>query len=129
MNKEQAEISIQIALQLKQFHPDKSVIVVSPYSKQNEYVKNCSKINDITTVEHSSLDALQGAERDFVILNLTISGKQNNNTFINENGRFTVAVTRARLGLIIVGDLILMQKLCSWKQFIQMLKEKKNIVH
>uniref|UniRef100_A0A914QX97 DNA2/NAM7 helicase-like C-terminal domain-containing protein n=1 Tax=Panagrolaimus davidi TaxID=227884 RepID=A0A914QX97_9BILA len=126
-NERQAIEAVTIAQKLKENYPDYSLVIASTYSKQSDFIREHMKTNGIQGIETSSAD--QGDEKDFVVLNLVVSSNLTTkpNTFINDKGRFTVEVTRARLGCVIIGDLELMKKHSSWKQIIQMLEDTKSI--
>ena len=52
----------------------------------------------------NTVDAFQGQEADIVIYSITRSNKQANLGFLNDDARMNVALSRGKVGLIIVGD-------------------------
>lgn len=52
----------------------------------------------------ATVDSVQGREYDFIILTLVRSNAEQKVGFISNRGRANVALSRARYGLIIVGD-------------------------
>jgi superfamily I DNA and/or RNA helicase len=55
-------------------------------------------------VEVSTVDSFQGQERDAMVLSLTRSNSDGEIGFLTEYRRTNVAMTRARMHLLMVGD-------------------------
>jgi len=81
------------------------VAVIAPYKAQVTRVRSqlASEFGDKTAarVEVGTVDAFQGQENDIIIFSCTRSGRQVG--FLSDTRRCNVALTRARLGLYIVG--------------------------
>jgi len=83
--------------------------IISPYRAQvqllrrmlrkNEYLKPFRSLISINTV-----DGFQGQERDIIVISLVRSNEQGQIGFLRELRRMNVAITRARMKLIILGD-------------------------
>ncbi|MCR5151912.1 MAG: AAA family ATPase [Prevotella sp.] len=83
--------------------------VISPYRaqvqylrkqvKRDEYFKPFRKLISINTV-----DGFQGQERDIIVISLVRSNEEGQIGFLNDLRRMNVAITRARMKLIILGD-------------------------
>jgi len=86
-----------------------SVAIISPYKQQiqilNEYLKS-SEILKIYTknISVNTIDSFQGQERDAVYISMTRSNKEGEIGFVADTRRMNVAMTRARMLLVVVGD-------------------------
>ena len=64
--------------------------------------------NDIISI--ASVDSFQGKEKDFIIINTVRSNYKNIIGFLKDAKRLNVSLTRARHGLIIIGDAYCLSK-------------------
>ncbi|MGN0281985.1 MAG: AAA domain-containing protein [Prevotella sp.] len=83
--------------------------IISPYRAQVQYLRKMIKKLDffkpfrkIITV--NTVDGFQGQERDVILLSLVRSNEEGRIGFLRDLRRMNVAITRARMKLIIVGD-------------------------
>lgn len=116
INKPEAELSIS---QLKSYitrigkerfldeHID--VGVISPYKAQVQYLRQLIKrdtffkpFRPLITV--NTVDGFQGQERDVILISLVRANEDGQIGFLNDLRRMNVAITRARMKLIILGD-------------------------
>jgi len=104
-----------------------SIGVVTPYSAQvslmEALVSSDTELLSIaerckSSIEINSVDAYQGRERDIIIFSTVRSNDQGKVGFLSDWRRMNVALTRAKSGLIIVGDLkTLTQGDMHWEAF------------
>lgn len=78
-----------------------SMAVIAPYKEQVELLKT---LLAETPVEVNTVDGFQGQERDVVYISLTRSNPNGIIGFLSDYRRMNVAMTRARLKLVMIGD-------------------------
>ena len=83
--------------------------VISPYRAQVQYLRQLiRKRESFKPYRHSisvnTVDGFQGQERDIILISLVRSNDQGQIGFLNDFRRMNVAITRARMKLIILGD-------------------------
>lgn len=78
-----------------------SVAVIAPYKEQVNLLKD---LLAGTPVEVNTVDGFQGQERDVIYISLTRSNSDGTIGFLSDYRRMNVAMTRAKLKLVLVGD-------------------------
>lgn len=112
-----------------------SIGIITGYNAQVTLITD--KLSDIYGKNNTSLDCIdidsvdgfQGREKDLIILSCVRSNKQNDIGFMKDDRRLNVALTRARRGLIIIGNantLSHSDKL--WNNFISFMRNSGRIV-
>lgn len=84
------------------------VLVLAPYAAQvTELRRRVDQLGTLGAihVEVTTVDAVQGREADFVIFSITRSNPRSDAGFLKLDARANVALSRARSGLAIVGDM------------------------
>lgn len=83
--------------------------IISPYRAQVQYLRSLLRsrkalrpIRDAITI--NTVDSFQGQERDVVIISLVRANEQGEIGFLRDLRRMNVAMTRARMKLIIIGS-------------------------
>ena len=89
-------------------HDLNQILVIAPYTAQVLELQRrlrgvIDSFNNVR-VEINSIDAVQGRESDLVIFSPVRSNSDNRVGFLNSDKRINVALSRAKRGLIIVGD-------------------------
>ncbi|TWR25710.1 AAA family ATPase [Mucilaginibacter pallidiroseus] len=82
-------------------YADVSVAVIAPYKEQVNLLK---ELLSGKRVEVNTVDGFQGQERDVVYISLTRSNADGTIGFLSDYRRMNVAMTRARLKLVLIGD-------------------------
>lgn len=73
-------------------------------------------------------DNYQGEENDVILLSLVRSNKEKNIGFLKTQNRICVALSRARCGLFVIGNISLLAEVDEmWKQIFQSLSETNHI--
>lgn len=84
--------------------------VVTPYEGQRSYMVNYMQFNGslkkelYKEIEVASVDAFQGREKDYIILSCVRSNEHQGIGFLNDPRRLNVALTRAKYGVVILGN-------------------------
>lgn len=83
--------------------------IISPYKAQTRFlrerVRKCSQLRAIKrNITVNTIDGFQGQERDVVFISLVRSNDDGEIGFLSDLRRMNVAITRARMKLVILGD-------------------------
>lgn len=84
--------------------------IITPYEGQRSYITNFMQFNGALRkdlykeIEVASVDAFQGREKDYIILSCVRSNEHQGIGFLNDPRRLNVALTRAKYGLVILGN-------------------------
>jgi regulator of nonsense transcripts 1 len=79
-------------------------------------------------VEVASVDAFQGREKDYIILTCVRSNEHQGIGFLSDPRRLNVALTRAKYGLVILGNPKVLAKHHLWYQLLTWFKERNCLV-
>jgi ATP-dependent RNA/DNA helicase IGHMBP2 len=116
INKSEAELSIE---QLKgyitkigreRFLDERiDVGMISPYKAQVQYLRRLVRNGAFfkpyrQAITINTVDGFQGQERDVILISLVRANEEGQIGFLNDLRRMNVAITRARMKLIILGD-------------------------
>ena len=98
--------------------------VISPYRAQVQYLRQLIRRDDelrplrrLITV--NTVDGFQGQERDVIIISLVRANDDGQIGFLSDLRRMNVAITRARMKLIILGNAATMTKHGFYKKLFQ----------
>ena len=86
-----------------------SVGIISPYKAQVQKLRRMLKTDSSlrqcrSLITVNTVDGFQGQERDVIIISLVRSNNDGKIGFLSDLRRMNVAITRARMKLIIIGD-------------------------
>ena len=96
--------------------------IVTPYEGQRSYIVNYMQFNGslkkdlYKEIEVASVDAFQGREKDYIILSCVRSNEHQGIGFLNDPRRLNVALTRAKYGIVILGNPKVLSKVSYIKQ-------------
>jgi len=116
INKAEANLTLEtLTLYLKKIGKERileeriDVGVISPYRAQVQHLRRLiAKSGDLKPFRHlisvNTVDGFQGQERDIIIISLVRANEEGQIGFLKDLRRMNVAITRARMKLIILGD-------------------------
>ncbi len=83
--------------------------LISPYRAQVRYLRHLIKRTPFfkpfrSSITVNTVDGFQGQERDVIVISMVRSNEEGNIGFLRDLRRMNVAMTRARMKLIIIGD-------------------------
>ena len=83
--------------------------VISPYRAQVQYLRRLFKKREFfkpyrSLISVNTVDGFQGQERDIILISLVRANDEGQIGFLRDVRRMNVAITRARMKLIILGD-------------------------
>lgn len=136
INRHEYKRLLDIINLLRQLGVDmKEVGLITPYEGQVAMIKHnflqftqedpSLKFDEIQV---SSIDGFQGKEKDFIIFSCVRSNKRSGIGFLNNKNRLNVALTRARKGLVLVGNAGVLMRDEVWSHYLEFLKYYKLIV-
>ena len=83
--------------------------IISPYRAQVQYLRRLIKKREFfkpyrSLISVNTVDGFQGQERDIILISLVRANDEGQIGFLRDLRRMNVAITRARMKLIILGD-------------------------
>ena len=108
--------------------------VITPYEGQRSYIVTTMqntgtfKKESYKEVEVASVDAFQGREKDFIVLSCVRSNDNQGIGFMSDPRRLNVALTRAKFGVVIIGNPKVLSKHDLWHHLLVHFKERKCLV-
>mmetsp|Transcript_25420 Transcript_25420/g.27792 ORF Transcript_25420/g.27792 Transcript_25420/m.27792 type:complete len:1081 (+) Transcript_25420:100-3342(+) len=131
---EAASVEKIVTMMLKAGTLPEQIGVITPYEGQRSYVvnhmtKNGSLRSDLyKEIEVASVDSFQGREKDYIIVSCVRSNTQQGIGFLRDPRRLNVALTRARYGVIIIGNARLLARNPLWYTLLTHYQERDCIV-
>ena len=106
--------------------------IITPYEGQRAFVTShmMNSINreHLNKIEIASVDSFQGREKDYIILTCVRSNEKQGIGFLKDPRRLNVAITRAKYGLMIIGNPRVLSKNTLWYHLISHFKSKDLLV-
>uniref|UniRef100_A0A915AFQ8 DNA helicase n=1 Tax=Parascaris univalens TaxID=6257 RepID=A0A915AFQ8_PARUN len=108
--------------------------IITPYEGQRSYIVQFMQTQGALhsklylEMEVANVDAFQGREKDIIIVTCVRSNEHQGIGFLNDSRRLNVALTRAKYGVIIIGNAKILSRHPLWNQLLTMFKEKNCLV-
>lgn len=108
--------------------------IITPYEGQRSYVVSSMQLTGTfkkewyKEIEVASVDAFQGREKDFIVLSCVRSNDHQGIGFLSDPRRLNVALTRAKYGLVILGNPKVLSKHPLWNYLLRHFKEQNCLV-
>lgn len=98
--------------------------LISPYKAQVQYLRGRIKSSSFfrpfrSMITVNTVDGFQGQERDVVFISLVRANENGQIGFLNDLRRMNVAITRARMKLVILGDATTLTKHPFYKKLME----------
>ena len=105
--------------------------VISPYRAQVQLLRRLIKKKEFFKpyrglISVNTVDGFQGQERDIIVISLVRANADGQIGFLSDLRRMNVAITRARMKLIILGDVQTMTRHPFYKQLYEYLMELRS---
>lgn len=105
--------------------------IISPYRAQVQYLKQLVRRREFFKpyrglITVNTVDGFQGQERDVILISLVRANEEGQIGFLNDLRRMNVAITRARMKLIIIGDPLTLCRHPFYKKLYEYVKSLSN---
>lgn len=105
--------------------------IISPYRAQVQYLKQLVRRREFFKpyrglITVNTVDGFQGQERDVILISLVRANEEGQIGFLNDLRRMNVAITRARMKLIIIGDPFTLCRHPFYKKLYEYVKSLSN---
>ena len=97
--------------------------VITPYRAQLKLISE--KAKQFENVSIRTVDGFQGQERDIIVFSAVRCNEHGFVGFLDDEKRMNVLLTRARRGMIVIGNKRTLEKSDLWKKWIQWVEENK----
>ena len=92
--------------------------VITPYAAQVRAIRDVLP-EALTDLEVKTVDGYQGREKEIIIFSCVRSNSEGNVGFLSDPRRLNVALTRAKRGLVVIGDPATLRNDENWASWIE----------
>ena len=132
-NPREADLVVSIVLDLLSSGDVKTdnIAVISPYSKQVQLIRTrlAYKQNRGENIRVGTVDSYQGQETGIVIFSAVRSNHMKELGFLRDSRRLCVAITRAKKGLIVIGDKTVLRSCRHWAALLDFFDKEGCVVN
>lgn len=105
--------------------------IISPYRAQVQYLRRLLMKREFFKpfrryISVNTVDGFQGQERDIILISMVRANDNGDIGFLRDLRRMNVAITRARMKLIILGDASTMTRHCFYRRLWQYIRGLRN---
>ncbi len=102
--------------------------LISPYKAQVQYLRSKIRGNSFlrpfrSLITVNTVDGFQGQERDVIFISLVRANEDGQIGFLNDLRRMNVAITRARMKLVILGDATTLAQHPFYRKLMQYIRQ------
>ena len=106
--------------------------LISPYKAQVQYLRNKIKSSSFfrrfrSLITVNTVDGFQGQERDVIFISLVRANESGQIGFLNDLRRMNVAITRARMKLVILGNATTLTKHTFYHKLMEYIQKETAI--
>jgi len=106
--------------------------IISPYRAQVQYLRGLIKRREFfkpyrKLISVNTVDGFQGQERDVILISLVRANDEGQIGFLRDLRRMNVAITRARMKLIIIGDVSTMTRHPFYRKLHEYVESLQNL--
>ena len=108
--------------------------VITPYEGQRSYIvthmtrSGSLRKSFYESIEVASVDAFQGREKDYIVMSCVRSSESQGIGFLNDPRRLNVALTRAKYGVVIIGNPRALNRSSLWHNLLVHFKQRDVLV-
>ena len=107
--------------------------IITPYRGQARLIRRLLKMQHYFRrlkrhITVGTVDGFQGQERDVIVISLVRDNAEGNIGFLRDLRRMNVAITRARMKLIIIGNAETLSRHRFYRELIQHIKENGEVI-
>ena len=108
--------------------------IITPYEGQRAHIVSTMTRNGplqakmYTEVECASVDAFQGREKDYIVMSCVRSNEHQGIGFLSDPRRLNVALTRAKYGMVVLGNPKVLSQQSIWNALLHHFREHDCLV-
>jgi superfamily I DNA and/or RNA helicase len=80
-------------------------------------------------LEVSTVDGFQGREKEVIVFSTVRCNAEKNLGFVMDSRRMNVAITRAKRGLVVVGNEATLSSSIHWRSWLQYMREEQLVIN